>query len=177
MTPLDAGRLVQDMSPTFSLAEPMSDTNREKWDALAEIFVHLQRDDVGYPPKEWEQLKAERTASPHEYKVRSVPFFARGLAYDDLVTTKTSSEGYDPVVDSVVERGGYSTMRLVISESEDTGQLVSELTHHGCLVELDGNLVAIGIPSEPLDLVSGYLCAGKESGRWDAEDGFIFESP
>jgi hypothetical protein len=153
----------------------MSTITRAEWEALPDIFVRLEKDEIGYPPKNWEQLKAEITETAGVYKIKSIPHYAHGLALDDVVSVKASPEGYYPVVDSVIERSGYSTMRLIISDEEDRDELTRDFTGHGCALEFSGSLVAIAIPRESLDLVSAYIWAAKDSGRWDAEDGFYID--
>src|SRR5436190_5697815 len=90
-----------------------------KWKDLPVVYVKLPKDEIGYPPKDWEELKAEPTETAGIYRLKSIPVYARGLAFNDEVHVGESSEGYSQVVDSVVRRNGFSTMRLLIEEDED----------------------------------------------------------
>ena len=146
---------------------------RGAWDQLPDLYIRLEKDELGYPPKEWEQVKGEQLPDGTAYQVRSVPFYARGLAYGDEVQVTTSEEGFFPVVDSVARRSGYSTMRLWIKEGEDREELIGYFTGKGCLLEFNGPLVALGIPRDSFNEVSDFICDQKEAGRWDAEDGFL----
>src|SRR6185436_7145681 len=100
-------------------------------------------------------------------------FYARGLAYRDQVRVGTSAEGFYPAIESVVQRSGYSTMRLAINQTENKDALIEYFTRHGCLLEFNGSLVAIGIPKEAFEEVSEFICNEKDNGRWDAEDGYL----
>lgn len=147
--------------------------DREHWDALPELYVRLHKDELGYPPKEWEQLKAQPTSKRDVFRVKSIPFYARGLALDDEVSVSRSKEGYYPVLEHVTKRSGYSTMRLMIDKKEDRRQLIEYFIKLDTFLEFNGNLVALAIPRHRFDEVSEYVVAEKQKGRWDAEDGFL----
>ncbi len=102
-----------------------------------------------------------------------MPFFARQVSYDDEVRTGTSEEGHHPVFEAVLKRSGWSTMRLLIAETEDRTALTTYFTSRDCLVEFNGRLVAVGIPKAVYDEVSDYIGSEKDRGRWDAEDGYL----
>jgi hypothetical protein len=149
------------------------DGERQGWDDLPDLYVRLQKDELGYPPRDWEQLKAEPTDNPSVLRVKSIPFYARGIAYDDKVSITTSVEGYYPVFDSVVKRSGYSTVRLRIKDQEDRENLIDFFTNSKALLEFDGKLVALAIPREKFEELSELIFAEKDRGRWDSEDGFL----
>jgi hypothetical protein len=151
----------------------MNVSERKTWQRLPDVFVRLHKDQIGYPPKEWEQLKAEKTDSPDVFKIKSIPFYARGLAYDDEIATGTSPEGYEPVFVKVKRRSGFSTMRLFLSKEEDHDGIVQYFTKRGVLLEFNGDLVALAIPRDAFEQISDYVCDEKDKGRWDAEDGHL----
>jgi len=151
----------------------MDNRQPEKRHDLPEVYVKLQRDKLGYPPKDWEQLRAEPTDKPEAYRLKSVPFYAHGLAYGDEVRVTTSLEGYYPTIESVAKRSGYSTMRLWLKDEDDREAIVDYFTGRGCLLEFNGHLAAIAIPRDAFDAVSDYICNEKDRGRWDAEDGYL----
>ena len=98
---------------------------RKEWHDLPDVYVRLHKDELGYPPKDWEQLKAEPTDREDVYKLNSIPFYARGLAYLDEVRVITSSEGFSPVVESVARRSGYSTVRLWLKDEDDRDAIIN----------------------------------------------------
>jgi hypothetical protein len=146
---------------------------REHWQNLPDIYVRLHKDELGYPPKEWEQLKAEATDKPEVFRIKNIPHYARGLAWEDEVSVSKSEEGYYPVFKSVVKRSGYSTMRLMIEKDEDRQKLIDYFTDRETFLEFDDRLVALAIPRHRFEEVSKYVCDQKIKGRWDAEDGFL----
>jgi len=151
----------------------MNNADREAWEHLPSIYVRLHKDPLGYPPKKWEQLKAELTTQPGIYRLKSIPLYARGLALEDEIATGSSPEGYSPVFTSVTKRSGFSTMRLSIAETEGRHEIVQYFNERGVLLEFDGSLVALAIPRDVFDQVSEYICDQKTRGRWDAEDGYL----
>jgi hypothetical protein len=146
---------------------------RRQWEELPEIYVRLHKDELGYPPKDWEQLKAEPTEKPDVFRIKNIPHYARGMALEDEVLVTTSDEGYSPAFKSVVKHSGYSTVRLLISENEDQEKLIDHFTNLDTLLEFYGRLVALAIPKHRFDEVSEYVFNEKQKGRWDAEDGFL----
>src|SRR3954463_10910703 len=99
---------------------------------VTEVYVNLQQDELGYPPKQWEQLKAEEI-DRELFRIKSVPFYARGLAYEDEVHVTNSDEGYYPVIHSVFKRSGYSTMRLWINDESEKATISNYFIKHHCL--------------------------------------------
>ena len=148
-------------------------SEREWWEGLPDIYVRLQKDELGYPPKDWEQLKAEPTDLPDVFRIKSIPHYARGLAWEDEVSVTKSEEGYYPVFQAVAKRSGYSTVRLMIEKDENRRGLIDFFTKRDTLLEFDGDLVALAIPRHRFDEISEYVFNEKQRGRWDSEDGFL----
>ena len=151
----------------------MTTEDRADWEKLPDVYVRLQKDELGYPPKNWEQLKGQLVESSGLYCLKSIPFYAKGLAWEDEVETHTSPEGYSPVISRVVRRSGFSTMRLQIEPTEDKAALLKYFNDRGVFVEFLGLLVALAIPRSAFDGISEYVCDEKDKGRWDAEDGYL----
>ena len=77
------------------------DPEERRWRRLPEVHFRLEKDEDGYPPKDWESLKAEPTDGRNIYRIKSVPFFDRRIAYHDEVLTCTSPEGWFPVFETL----------------------------------------------------------------------------
>lgn len=167
------GRLLRGVEGDEFAETNKGDPEERYWRRLPEVFFRLTKDEDGYPPRDWEGLKAEPTTEPDTYRIKSVPFFVRNVAYHDEVRTGTSEEGYFPVYASVSKRSGFSVIRLIINESEDRTALTEYFASRGCLVEFKGRLVAIAIPRSVYREISEYVCREKDGGRWDAEDGHL----
>jgi hypothetical protein len=145
--------------------------NRD-WRNLPGVLCRLVKDEVGYPPKEWEELKAEPTNRLDICTIKSVPFYAKGLGYEDEVRVGYSPEGYYPVVEEVVKRSGYSTVRLWIEGKEEPSKAVEYFKANGTLVEFLGRLVALAVPLDVLSETLEYIDREKQKGRWDSERGY-----
>lgn len=101
----------------------MSEVKKDSkdWHDLPHVFARVKQDELGYPPKTVGTAQGAATRNPDIFVLKSIPFFARGLSCDDEVAVTTSPEGYFPVIQTVVKRSGYSTIRLMIDGNEDKG--------------------------------------------------------
>lgn len=153
------------------------DPDERQWRRLPDIWFKLEKDELGYPPKDWESLKGEPTDQANIYRIKNVPFFAKGVAYGDEVLASTSEEGFARVFNSVNRRSGYSTVRLWISDSEDRNALTTYFTDRRCVIELSSNfcnrLVAIAIPKAAFEEIDAYIDSESSNGRWEAQDGYL----
>ena len=142
---------------------------------LVKVRFKIKKDADGFPEtRDWEDLNCVQNGSVCE--VRSIPFYLRDVAYGDKVRVRNEEDG-NLEVDSFQSRGGYSVFRLWLrDEKENRLKVVKELVDLGLLVEWDGRLIALAVPpTRNLDEVISYIMAGKASGRWGAQDGFVFE--
>lgn len=141
--------------------------------ANVEIWFPIEKDKDGYPKtRDWEGLWCE----PLErgFRVKNVPFYLTNVAPEDVVLAEPTSEGYLRF-QSVVQRGKYSVYRLLIYEQPDVQETVSRLQQLGALVDADDKLIAVGVGPETQEETVRFIISGKESGRWGAQDGYIFE--
>src|SRR3977135_381603 len=129
----------------------------DRWETMSDIYVRLHRDELGYPPKDWEQLKAEPMRQPGMFKIKNIPHYARGLSWGDEVSVMTSEEGFYPVFRAVVKRSGYSTVRLMIEKDEERQKLIDFFTERETFLEFDGYLVALAIPKHRFEEISEYV--------------------
>jgi hypothetical protein len=167
------GRILTGVDADRFAEENRGDPVERYWRRLPEVWFRLQKDEDGYPPKDWEGLKAEPTDVSGTYLIKSVPFFARKIADEDEVTTGTSGGRIFPVFQAVSRRSGYSVMRLIIKETEDSAALTDYFNSKDCLVEFKGRLVAVAIPKAAFEEVSEFIGSEKDKERWDAEDGYL----
>lgn len=143
---------------------------------LVEVWFKIKKDADGFPEtRDWELLRCVQVGNVCE--VKSVPFYLKEVAYGDHVLVRKSKEGPSEF-ESVDSRGGYSVFRLLLRKTEENSlEVVKELVDLGLLVEWNGRLIAIAVPpAKNLDQIVSYLLAGKASGRWGVQDGFVFES-
>ncbi|NDQ56401.1 MAG: DUF4265 domain-containing protein [Acidipila sp.] len=140
---------------------------------LAKVFFYLEKDKDGYPPVGVESL----WAIPRDdgFELDNIPFYARGVALGDVVSVEKAADG-GLEFNGVVRRGGHSCYRIwLLKKRPDDPQFTfEELKGLGLRVEIDLNkLMAIDVPPNlPLASVEDFLVKGKESGRWELEDGY-----
>ena len=139
----------------------------------------LERDQYGWPPAESEGLWAEPIEG-NLYRLDNTPWFARGVAADDVIEAQPDANGVLWFV-QVRERGGRTVVRVI---PRDDGPLGGDrqgiLEVFGPLgVEAEGmaspvNMVALDIgPDAPLSAVKSLLVTGESDGRWFYEVGCI----
>lgn len=159
-----------------------------KWETIldwtVEIWFRIEKDKDGYPrTKNWEQLLAWPILERADYfRIESIPFFVKGISRGDIVRAKGSQnseiqEGEFFEFESLVERGGHNTYRLLLREKRpnDPEFTEKELLEKGLAVEInDGDFVAIDVPpSANQKEIDDYLVKESESGRWGLQDGFV----
>ncbi len=52
------------------------------------ILFRLQRDEVGYPPTDWESLWATPLGS-NQFEIDNVPFYIRGISSGDVILARS----------------------------------------------------------------------------------------
>ena len=166
----------------------MTETWNPICDWSVEVWFRLQKDEDGYPrSKDWEQLLAWPVLESNRcFRIESIPFFVKGIARGDIIKVKVSEnsdvqEGEFFEFESIVERGGHNTYRLLLRENQTTDPELTkeELLAKGLAVEVeDDDFFAIDVPpSVNQKEIDDFLIAEAESGRWGLEDGFVRITP
>ena len=136
------------------------------------IAFDLDVDADGWPPSDVETMWASKTADGL-FRLDNIPFYALGVADQDIVTAEEDDEGR-LVFCEVVTPSEFSTVRVHVSESEDKDAVRSEFKAIGCDSEgMQGRLFAMSIPSVSLVAAIEKVHAGEAAGRWDWEEGVI----
>lgn len=139
-------------------------------DELVKIVINLSENSE---PVATESLWAEHLGS-NLYRVRNVPFYARGVSEQDVV--KAEEKDGRLVVTGIVDMGGHSTYRIFLSEQTPGEQFSKDwVSFHelGCTYErATRRLVAIDVPPHA-DVYAVYeaLEFGERSRRWEFEEG------
>jgi hypothetical protein len=131
-------------------------------------------------PDEWhghssETVWAEKVGEGR-YRLRSVPFYAKGLSFGDVVNTRTQ-DGKE-VVHGVSLRSGHSTYRVFVKAPIEVGSSGFDrawrpIQDLGCTYErATEHLLAIDVPSSAdLDAVYALLESSEAAGVWNFEEG------
>jgi len=145
-------------------------------------FVHVRfelprdADNPDWPPSTAELMWAEPYAGNLAI-LRSVPFYARGVAFGDLIATR--SEDGMAAFESVIEHNGHSTYRIAMLSGEAEKAFAEwwrPLADLGCEYER-ANDVLIAVDMSPsVDVHAAYqvLEKGEKEGIWDFEEGFYY---
>jgi hypothetical protein len=160
----------------------------EKWHLAGnwkvEIWFAVQKDSDGYPRhKNWEQLLGRPMAEDDSvFQIESIPFFLKNVSRGDIVRARgvenlEIQEGEIFEFESVLERGGHNTYRLLIRQTDpnDPDHTINELLGKGLAVEdQDGRFLAVDVPpSVDQAAIDRYLVEESEKGRWEMQDGYL----
>jgi len=137
------------------------------------VFVTLERVDSRYPPWDEEEIWATPLGG-ETFRLAASPTFARGLSHGDIVHVAPFDDRW--YIDSVVESGGHSTVRVILFKDHAHDQLLEIGRRHRCDVdhtEIQG-LFAIDVPpSSSFQDLRRALSAGRSAGLWDIAEGNI----
>jgi hypothetical protein len=138
------------------------------------IIVPLEQDEDGYPPLGSERLWALQVGEGR-YQLDNIPFFARDLAWGDVVSAVPEEGAEEGVLryDQVLQPSGHSTFRILVHDETQVSELCGLLEHLGCDTERSHlpRLVAMDIPpSVPLATVRQALSPGVSQERWEYEE-------
>lgn len=154
------------------------------YDWSVKIWFRIEKDEDGYPrSKDWEQLLAWPVLeSDRCFIIESIPFFVKGISRGDIVRAKVSTnsevqEGEFFEFESIVERGGHNTYRLLLRNegSNDSELTKTDLLTKGLAFEAeDDDFFAIDVPpTVNQKAIDDYLIKEAEAGRWGLEDGSV----
>ena len=105
------------------------------------------------------------------YRIDNIPFYAKEIAYGDIVSCKLDEDGMLRFT-AVVAASGHSTIRLWFADEKDVSSVRETLRTIGCPSELDlSRLVAIDVPpSIRYETVRTYLDQQERSGIFEYEE-------
>ncbi|EPX58554.1 hypothetical protein D187_003752 [Cystobacter fuscus DSM 2262] len=140
------------------------------------ILFRLEQDEDGYPPVSAETLWAI-TMDENLYKLDNIPFFATGIAVEDVV--RAELEAGQLLYKEVVHPSGHSTFRVVVYNHDEVPEVRETFKQLGCLTEQSHlrGLIAIDVPpSVSWDELKRVLNTGREQDRWDYEEACLARS-
>jgi hypothetical protein len=105
------------------------------------------------------------------FRVDNVPFYAKGIAVDDVVSaTKRNSAYY---FDRVLTPSGHSTIRILFFDDGIIQDTRNDLRNIGCESEISDipTLVAVDIPpAVSYEKLKLYLDKGEAEGKWEYQE-------
>lgn len=108
------------------------------------------------------------------YVIESIPYFAYGYSYQDLIKARMHKNG-TMYAEKVLVRSQNSTIRLFVSDTRQTEEISKILRHnHRCNTSVRGKLIALSIPySVSYPRVKNYLEQGESQQAWEYEEGYL----
>lgn len=152
----------------MTIFEPQT---REFQDTFVKVTVPLE-------PNAWHRFRQEamwaRKVGNDLYELQNTPFFAKGLAYLDVVRAEPR-EGSLTVIEPIT-RSRHSTYRIFVEHSDtEVKRLIQQLTNVGCSHESykteEWVLYAVDVPPKSVDGSFKLLQEGETLGLWDFDEG------
>lgn len=127
--------------------QPRSGTGRTTF----EVAFDLKSEAPDWPPVAVERLWGEKTAVESELRLLNVPFFARGVAYGDLVRVRPDRDRRELVFERLNGESGHSTIRIVLLDKRALREVQNRLRQAGCSWETAAqfaSLLAVDVPAD-----------------------------
>jgi hypothetical protein len=132
----------------------------------AKVTVPLVINEIGYPPVDTEILWVEAESESGRYIVKSIPFYAVGISYGDIIAV--SRLGGSLVFSGIVCPSSHSRPLVVVHKHGLIEKISNELKQLGCHTEHNyiKGFMSVDVPGEVhyssvFELLSGYRDAKK----------------
>ncbi|MEU6682530.1 DUF4265 domain-containing protein [Streptomyces sp. NPDC046832] len=128
-----------------SAEKSASDNNPER---LYKVAFDLPEETARWARASTERLWTGKTPVKMEVQVRNTPFYAKGVAFGDIVRVRADHERREFVFEEFISESGHSAVRVII-KGDGVGEEVGiMLRAFGCSWEIDatGTLWAIDVP-------------------------------
>lgn len=147
-------------------------TRTRRGDNYVAIAFWLVKDEDDYPPDEVEFLWCELLPNGHHYRIDNVPFYAKGVAVNDVIKTQKGAERR--YFTGVVKTGGHSTIRVIFFDKSRIAEVRARMQEWGCPGE-EGPvdiLYAFDVrPTVALEPIKEYcLWEGERSEAWTFQE-------
>lgn len=136
------------------------------------LHVRVQQDER-WPPFDQEEVLGQPVGDGR-YRILTPPAFAKRLSVDDVVLV--SHHDGSAWVDTVVEAGSHSTIRVLVLRSEAEAQLIAALVALGCRVStspVPGLLVADVPKAADYVDIRHFLEEGEKQADWEFQEAAV----
>jgi len=99
---------------------------------LFKVSVDLPEESETWPPFATERIFVEKTAVKSEGQVKSIPYFATDIAYDDIIRVGIDNAREELTYEGVVRESGHSTIRILFDDAQSAHHVAALLTEFGC---------------------------------------------
>ena len=141
------------------------------------VKIVIETDEGAWHGKTAERLWASRVRD-NLYQLENSPLYVYGLSYKDVVVARAFDKN-QVLFESVAERGGHSTYRVVLEKLDTKAEFQtywSPIEKIGCTYESSRdpeNVFAIDVPPNvDADMVYSLLEEGENAGVWEFEEGY-----
>ncbi|MGO4339876.1 DUF4265 domain-containing protein [Labrys sp. KB_33_2] len=141
---------------------------------LVKVGFDLIQDD-GYPPISTEWLWSCRQNEIY-FQIDNVPFFAVGVAVDDVVEARINDDG-DLKYVKHHSRSGHATLRLLFVDEHLVGNVMQQIGSLGGFSEQShiSSLIAVDIPdAKDANELRNLIYDGEKAGKWEIEEACIW---
>lgn len=111
------------------------------------------------------------------YRIKNIPFFAPGIAYDDLVSIE--EEDGDLYFDEIIKESGNSTLHVIIFDEANQKLVTDKFESMNCGWEgsHQKNYISVNVPKEVnYNIVKGYLHHGRETNLFDYKEACLADT-
>lgn len=105
------------------------------------------------------------------YKLDNIPFYAKGVALNDLVSAEETDGCL--LATSILKPSGHSTIRIWFASRDDIEPTRNKLDQMGCGSEISDvpRLVAVDVPpAVDYSDIKRILDEGESKGKWDYQE-------
>lgn len=138
------------------------------------MLFNLTQDEDGYPPVSVEGIWVEPIGAGR-FRIENVPFYARDLSCDDVVSGRLDESG-TLYFDNLVIPSGNSTFRVIVHDIDRLEEVRLGVVAHGVSTEVDRrqHLIAIDVPSTmQIEPLLNHLMFLRDEGIADFEEGAL----
>jgi Domain of unknown function (DUF4265) len=164
--------------PGHAWAVDETDPGGAMGDQFVKVVFELARDEDGWPPAASEGLWAV-PVSPDVVRLDNTPFFARGVAADDLIRVRREADGRLRAA-GLLEWSGHCTIRIIVFRDGQLGGSRQQVLDMFAPLGATGEgieryaMVALDIPPDAeIAAIRRLLLRGQRDGWWDYEEGCI----
>jgi hypothetical protein len=98
---------------------------------LLQVVFDLPEETPHWPPVACERLWAAKTQIRRQFAVRNVPFYAKGIAYGDIISVYPDNDRREILFDQLVSESGHSAVQILVKRPGSVPDLERLLSRFG----------------------------------------------
>ncbi|WP_160049271.1 DUF4265 domain-containing protein [Nocardiopsis sp. JB363] len=135
-------------SEISSMVSVGKSTGDDKPERLYKVAFDLPEETAHWACASAERLWVGKTSVKMEVQVRNIPFYVKGVAFEDIVRVRVDHDRRELVFKEFVSESGHSAVRIIIKSDGVEREVETMLRAFDCSWEIDaiGSLWAIDVP-------------------------------